>query len=249
MNGDAVNETLRQLYERKSVRAYTNRTITAEEKNAIIAAALQAPTAGNQILYTIIDVQDPALKAALAESCDHQPFIAEAPLVLVFLADCRRWLDAYAIAGADPRKPGPGDFLLAGADALIAAQNTVVAAGSLGIGSCYIGDIMENRETVVELLGLDEYVYPAAMVVYGFPTEQQRSRPKPRRFDAKYIVQTDRYRRLSEPEQRAMFEEVREDPDFDFDRFIAAFCARKYASDFAREMNRSAAEYLKAFRS
>ena len=51
MNGDAVNETLRQLYERKSVRAYTNRTITAEEKNAIIAAVPGSVSGG--IIKTI----------------------------------------------------------------------------------------------------------------------------------------------------------------------------------------------------
>lgn len=244
-----MNETLRQLYERKSVRSFTDRLLTADEKGSIIESALQAPTAGNQILYTVLDIQDRKLKDALAKSCDDQSFIAAAPLVLVFLADCRRWLDAYGFAGAEARKPGLGDLLLACEDALIAAQNTVVAAESLGIGSCYIGDIMENRETVTELLGLDEYVYPATMVVYGFPTEQQRNRPKPRRFDAKYIVQTDRYRRLSETEQRTMFAEVREDPDFDFDRYVAAFCARKYMSDFCREMTRSAEGYLESYRS
>ena len=48
--------------------------------------------------------------------------------------------------GCDPRRPGEGDLLLATADAAIAAQNAVTAAWSLGIGSCYIGDVMENCE-------------------------------------------------------------------------------------------------------
>ena len=65
---------------------------------------------------------------------------------------------------------------------------TVVAAESLGIGSCYIGDIIENYETVSELLELPDYVLPAAMVVYGYPTESQKSRKKPIRFEKKYIV-------------------------------------------------------------
>ena len=48
-----MNEVIRQLFTRKSVRAYTDREITAEEKSAIIRAAAEAPTAGNQQLYTI----------------------------------------------------------------------------------------------------------------------------------------------------------------------------------------------------
>lgn len=243
-----MNETLRQLRERKSVRVFTDRRIGQPEKEALLDSALQAPTAGNQILYTILDIQDQRTKDALAESCDHQPFIATAPLVLVFLADCRRWLDAYAQAGVQARKPGLGDLVLACEDALIAAQNTVVAAESLGIGSCYIGDILENRETVVELLGLDPYVFPVTMVVYGYPTDQQRERPKPRRFDKRYIVQTDRYRRLSPEELRDMFAETHPENSFDYDRFVAAFCARKYMSDFSREMNRSTEGYLEIFR-
>ena len=47
-----MNEVLKQLYARKSVRVFTDREITAEEKAAILKAAVEAPTAGNQQLYT-----------------------------------------------------------------------------------------------------------------------------------------------------------------------------------------------------
>ena len=89
------NEILQALSARKSVRVYTDEPVTEAERDAILQAAFQAPTAGNQQLYTILNITDPALKARLADLCDHQPFIAKAPLVLVFLADCRRWLQAY----------------------------------------------------------------------------------------------------------------------------------------------------------
>ena len=91
-------------------------------KNALFQAAMQAPTAGNQMLYTILDITDAALKARLADLCDHQPFIADAPVVLVFVADCQRWYDGFAAAGCAPRPPREGDLLLAAADAAIAAQ-------------------------------------------------------------------------------------------------------------------------------
>ena len=68
-----MNETIRQLHARKSVRVYTDRDITAEEKRAILEAAVQAPTAGNQQLYTILDITDEQLKEALVKTCDDQP--------------------------------------------------------------------------------------------------------------------------------------------------------------------------------
>jgi len=168
-----MNEIIQSLFKRKSVRQFLERQVSPEEKTLILQSALQAPTAGNQNLYTILDITDADLKRSLSVYCDNQPFIASAPLALLFLADCRRWYDSYLAAGIKARPPENGDLLLAVADAVIAAQNTVVAAESLGIGSCYIGDILEQEEKIREVLGLDEYVFPAAFVVYGFPAKGQ----------------------------------------------------------------------------
>jgi nitroreductase len=242
-----MNDTIQALFSRKSVRSFEEREISETDRDLILDAALQAPTAGNQILYTILDIRDQKKKDALAISCDDQSFIGKASMVLIFLADCRRWLDCYHYAGAEPRKPGLGDIILACEDALIAAQNTVVAAESLGIGSCYIGDILENYETHVELLNLDKYVLPVTMLVFGYPTEQQKNRPKPLRFDKKYIVQQDSYSRIPEKDLREMFAQV--EPNKDFDQYITAFCQRKYMSDFALEMTRSVNKYLDNFKS
>ena len=92
-----MNQTIQEIYNRKSVRAYSDEPITEEEKKLILEAALQAPTAGNMTLYSIIDVQDQKLKDELAVRCDHQPFIAKAPLVFVFLADYQKWYDIFNV--------------------------------------------------------------------------------------------------------------------------------------------------------
>lgn len=239
-----MNETLAALRARRSMRVFTQEPVSPADKAALLDAALQAPTAGNQTLYTILDITDAAKKERLAALCDHQPFIASAPVVLVFLADCRKWYQAFAAAGCAPRAPGAGDLLLAAADACIAAQNVVVAAESLGLGSCYIGDVLENCEAMRELLALPALVVPAAMLVIGHPTAQQRARPKPPRFDAAYIVRENAYD-VTPP----LFEEMwrAREPAADYAARMQAFCARKYNSDFSREMTRSAEVYLRDF--
>lgn len=241
-----MNPVIESLFSRKSVRAYLEKDISDQEKSLILESAFQAPTAGNQMLYTILEIDDEDVKKELSIACDDQAFIRKARLVLVFLADCRRWLDFYERAGAPFRKPGLGDLVLACEDAVIAAQNTVIAAQSLGIGSCYIGDILENREKVVPLLGLDEYVLPIAMVVYGYPDARQEKLEKPKRFDREFIVLKNKYRRLSEAESREMLRRQRGE-GFDFDAWVKAFCARKYMSDFALEMDRSVRGYMEGF--
>lgn len=240
-----MNEIIKSLYERKSVRVFEGRPVADELKSAILRAATQAPSAGCQQLYTIIDVTDGALKAALAESCDNQPFIAQAPLVLVFCADCKKWYDAYLDIGCAPRRPGVGDLLLAVSDTLIAAQNAVVAAESLGLGSCYIGDVTENCERQRELLHLPDYVFPAALLVMGWPTAQQKARPKPPRSAMEHIVHENAYRSMDSAELRAML--APNHPQQSYEDWLRAFCARKYNSAFSREMTRSVAEYLKQF--
>ena len=240
-----MNEIIQSLRVRKSVRVFEEAPVSEEIRSMLLEAAFQAPTAGCQQLYTILDIRDPAEREELARLCDHQPFIAKAPVVLIFCADCQRWLDAYEEAGLAPRRPGAGDLLLAVADAVIAAQNTVVAAESLGLGSCYIGDVLEHRERVKELLGMPEYAVPAAMLVMGWPTLQQRERRKLERFAAQYLVSRDRYRRLSGNELRTMFEGRTGQQSFE--AWMDAFCTRKYHADFSLEMNRSARVWLNPF--
>ena len=240
-----MNEVIRQLHERKSVRAYTGQAIAPEVKAAVLQAAVQAPTAGNQQMYTILDITDPVLKKTLSETCDHQPFIAEAEMVLVFCADFQKWYDAFHAAGCEPRKPGVGDLMLAVTDTAIAAQNAVTAAHSLGLGSCYIGDIMENCETHRKLLGLPAYVFPCAMLVFGYPTEQQLAREKPRRAAMEHIVHENGYRRMDAVELETLL--APNAVGTSYEAWIRAFCKRKYNSDFSREMTRSVGKYLEPF--
>lgn len=240
-----MNDTIKGLLERKSVRVFTEETISLQDKELILQSAMEAPTAGNQQLYTILDITDQTLKEKLAVTCDNQPFIAQAQMVLIFCADCQKWYDAYLAGGCTPRKPGVGDLMLAVTDTAIAAQNAVTAAESLGIGSCYIGDVMEQCEVHRELLNLPEYVFPAVMAVFGYPTQQQKERKKPERCDLKDIVSENRYERKNEDQLKQLFH--KKYPEGGFQTWIEAFCDRKYNSDFSKEMSRSVGTYLKEF--
>ena len=100
-----MNDTLQTLLNRKSIREYDTRPIEPEVKRDILAATLRAPTAGNMMLYSIIDITDQTIKDALAESCDHQPFIATAPMLWLFVADYQRWWDYFRVSDTDQALP------------------------------------------------------------------------------------------------------------------------------------------------
>ena len=97
-----ITPTIEELWKRKSVRAYTDRKITKEEKELILRSASEAASAGNQQMYTILDITDQKLKDTLTVTCDNQPFIAKADLVLVFCVDFQKWYDTFRITAAIP---------------------------------------------------------------------------------------------------------------------------------------------------
>jgi len=242
-----MNSTIEELFNRKSVRVFTDEPILEEEKNIILQSALQAPTAGNMALYSIIDVQDQNLKELLAKRCDHQPFIAKAPLVLVFLADYQKWYEIFQEYGDKEVKIEESDLFLAAQDCIIAAQNAVVAAQSLGIGSCYIGDILESFEENQKTLHLPKYAVPFTMVVFGRPTQQQKDRKKPKRFELSSMVHVDTYQQKTKEEINEMFVKQTGKNGDELEKYIKAFANRKFYAKFREEMNRSTRAILESW--
>jgi nitroreductase len=255
-----TNPTLDLIAARKSLRSFAEQPVPPEVRAAILEAAWRAPTAGNMMLYAILEAADPALKEQLAHTCDDQPFIAKAPLVLVFLADFHRWHRAYLAAGVPElcaargeayRPPQEGDLFLAMCDALIAAQNSVIAAESLGLGSCYIGDILENWETHQALFELPRYVVPVTMVVYGYPKTAARGAPT-RRYFRDLALHTDRYRPLTELQAAHLLDlHAADHPDMILlpgaENLIQHQYLRKVGAPFAAEMTRSVRAIIKAW--
>jgi nitroreductase len=173
---------------------------------------MRAPTAGNMMLYSVIQVDDPGKRDRLAETCGHA-FVASAPLVLLFLADMQRIHDFYQAFGVPEycqkhdlpfQTPQVSNLMMSCCDALIAAQTSVLAAESLGIGSCYIGDIMGHCETHQEIFGLPQWTFPIALICYGYYPHDAR-RELSTRFDRRFIWFQDSYRRLCREDFEQMY--------------------------------------------
>jgi len=255
-----MNQTLETILKRKSVRDYRDAPVPPDIRAQVLEATLRAPTAGNLMLYSIIEVTDRNIKNTLAKTCDDQPFIARAPWLLLFLADYQRWADYFELCGAGEfarrqglprRSPAEGDLMLACCDALIAAQTAVLAAESLGLGSCYIGDVMENYEEHRALFDLPRYTFPIALLCIGYPTEAQVKRGPTDRFAQEFIVFENRYRRLDALEFGRMFQvehsrAFKNQPEVNGAASVGELIyRRKFAAGFALELNRSVRAILK----
>ena len=237
-----MNEVIKLLKSHTSIRKFNETQITDEQIQHIIESAMQGATAGNMMAYSIIKIRSKDTLSKLSKSCDNQPFIADADLALLFVADNYKWHKFYEqrkISETFPNYKGPSisDFILGIEDGIIAAQNAVIAAESLGIGTCYIGDIMENYEYHKELFNLPEYTMPIALVVMGNYDTKPQIRE---RFDKSYVVFDETYPTITEDFINNMFsKEESKDKDF-----ATKFYKRKMDAPFFKEMIRSIKMYI-----
>ncbi|MGL1893248.1 MAG: nitroreductase family protein [Spirochaetaceae bacterium] len=251
-----MNETIDLIMKRKSERGFLNKAISNDDKEIILESAFRAPTAGNMMLYSILEVDKQEDKDKLVKTCDDQPFIAKSPLVLIFLADMQRWYDYFEHSGVrelckkngtDFEGPKESDLILASSDAIIAAQNTVIAAEALGIGSCYIGDIIENIEIHREMFNLPDKVFPVAMLCYGYKKEGSGNKKLTSRFPKEYIHFKNSYKRIDSNGFEDMFKQLKEERFSDdtvykrkgADNIGQLYYLNKTGATFTKEMRRS----------
>jgi len=201
-----ANETIKVIEERSSVRRFVPDSITEEERKIITSAAIRAPNGGRMSKFTLIDVRDPILKKTLSKTCDNQPFIATAPGVYAVMSDFRRWFRLFNMyvktSSTKLNHPREDEIILCAIDALLAAQNMVIAAESLGIGSCYIADMIINYQKHKQLFRLPQYVMPITLVVFGRRPPEMEAKLTPR-IDIS-VVHRDYYRDPTDEELRRM---------------------------------------------
>ena len=185
-----MNTTITQIKAHKSIRAYTDQPIMAEQLDEILAAAQQAPSSSFLQAVSIIRITDKALRTQIMQLSAEQPYIASAAEVLLFCADFNRHKQIVPDA-----KTGFVEQLLIGAtDAAMMGQNALVAAESLGLGGVYIGAVRNHPAEIGELLGLPELVIPLFGLCLGYPAQDPQVKP---RLPRALVVHENRYQPLN----------------------------------------------------
>jgi FMN reductase [NAD(P)H] len=194
---------VRLLVERASCRSFAETKIPPDVLRQVLEAGVHAATGGNLQPTSIIQIEEPATKQWLAEKCE-QRFIGQAPVLLVFCIDwwrIKRWAEleiAPFTATSSFRH-----FWISFQDIMICAQSVCTAADAMGLGSVYIGTILEFFAELRERLGLPQGVFPIVLLCLGYP----KQRPQPRKkLDVDVIVHSERYQEMEDPELLEAFE-------------------------------------------
>lgn len=231
------NETLRLLNERASLRHFSEQEIEPETIDMLMQTACNAPSGGNNQPVSIIKIQDQAVREKLGELC-WQPFIGKAPLNLLFCMDLHRNA-VISEVGEVPYTAGHAfrHFWISFQDTMIAAQNVCTAADALGLGSCYIGTIMEHFDKCVEMFELPHLVVPVVLLVIGYPASVPGIRKK---FTPEVMVHSEKYQAYQPEELYARFTERENDRHIELnDDNIQLFhdvCQAVKGKDYADEL-------------
>jgi nitroreductase len=175
------NETIDLLLRHRSVRRFLDEPVTDAQLRTLVAAAQSAPTSSNLQSWSVVAVREPERKARLAELAANQRFIEQAPLFLIWLADLGR---ARRLAARHDAPLGAADYLestfLGFLDAALAAQNAIVAAESLGLGTVCVGGIRNHPVEVAAELELPPHTFAVVGLAVGVPDPAERAGVKPR---------------------------------------------------------------------
>lgn len=176
-----LNDVLRLQLSHRSVRRFGTREVTGDELTALIAAAQSAPSSSNLQPWSVIAVRDPERKRRLAELAGHQEFVAVAPLLLIWVADLGRARRIAERAGAPLDATDYLETTIIGfVDTALAAQNAVLAARSLGLGSVFVGAIRNHPAEVAAELELPPHATAAFGLAVGEPDPAEHAAVKPR---------------------------------------------------------------------
>jgi nitroreductase len=198
------NDTMELLLGHRSVRGYKPDALPAGTLETLVAAAQSAATSSNMQWTSVVAITDPAKKKVLAEIAGNQKHIEQCPLYLCWVTDMtRNALISKAEKVEFETMPWLETFLVASIDVALAAQNAVVAAESIGLGTVYIGAMRNDPERVAEVLGLPKQCFVLFGLCVGYATEQSAGEVKPRMPQA-MMLHRERYDASNADAQRKL---------------------------------------------
>jgi nitroreductase len=187
-----MNDIINNMIERRSIRTYKAEQITEVELEAILQAGIYAPSAGSRQSAIIVVCQNAEINTALGK-INKAAFKGRMSTETAYISkDQPSIADNAAIQSGFYHAPtvltlfAPKNFLYSVADCYVAAQNIMLAAHSLGVGSCMVARAedtfsSELGKRLQKEWGIDETYEAKIHVTLGYPADAKPPTAKPRK--------------------------------------------------------------------
>jgi nitroreductase len=193
------------MMKRRSVRHFDNKAIPDSVIDELVDVANNAPSGGNIQPISIIIVREADGRKELAAIVGNQPWVKNAPISMVFCIDLYRVKKWASMFNAEFKGENVfALFLIAYADLMVAAQNVAILAQSRGLGSVYVGSIVQSIDRAREYFEMPECVLPMMVLSVGYPKSIPKHIPKLQRS---VMTHWEKYRLMSDEEVRKAYEE------------------------------------------
>lgn len=179
-----------RIVEHASHRKYAEGAVDPSLLRLLFACALSAPSKSDLQQADIVHVADREKVRAITALVPEMPWIADAPILLVFCANNRRIRQIGEWRGKPYANDHLDHFMNSAVDAGIVMTTFIRAAEAVGLGTCPISGIRNKPREVSALLGLPDWVFPVAGLTVGYPAQPGRITP---RLPLEVTVHVDRF--------------------------------------------------------
>ena len=147
---------MKEIFERRSVRQYTEKELSQEVIENLLRAAMRAPSASNHQPWEFVVLRERAQIDRIPEIHPYAQMLKQATCAIV-------------VCGNKQRQPT--EFWVQ--DCSAATQNLLLEAVHFGVGAVWLGvyPMEERTKAVQELLGLPEYIVPLNVISLGYPAQ------------------------------------------------------------------------------
>lgn len=160
-----MGSIMSNIINRRSIRAYTSKKIDRTDIIQILTAASWAPSGNNLQPWRFSVITSAELIKQLSSLTIYHNWVQSAPCLIAVFLDTKTVDDKIS------------NIYLKHVQAIGAAiQNMLLTAHELGLGTCWIGEILKNEDKVKELIGISSEMQLMAIIAVGYPSKDSKSR-------------------------------------------------------------------------
>lgn len=161
-----MNEVIKCIFERKSVRQYTKQPVDSQTIELLVKAAMAAPSAKNRQPWTFIAITTKEILMQLSTGLSYAKMVKDAPCAIVVCGDLSK-----------TKEEDKDKWVV---DCSAATENLLLAVESLGLGAVWTGVYpdADRIELVRKCLNLPEHVIPLNVIPIGYPEGENKPKDK-----------------------------------------------------------------------
>lgn len=187
-----------------SIRQYQDKPIEEELLHKILHTGTRAATSGNMQFYAMVLTKNQEQKQKLYQAHGQQAMIMQAPILITFCADLHRMQCWFDMRDAQTSFANEVSLIRGIIDASLLAQNVVLAAEAMDLGTCYMGSTLTGIKEIVDILSLPKLVVPVTTICMGYRAEEKK---RIERLPLTAVVHDESYKRFDAEKIDAVYKQ------------------------------------------